>query len=72
MTQTRTVHQAKIAGPELRTLFRTKAIEALVADQVITQEEAAALADTNLNWRGTLDGGIAITLDPVWPPEMPS
>lgn len=66
MTQTRQVHQVKITQAELVVMFREKAIAALEGTSV-SQEELSALANTNVNWRGTIDGGIAVLLDPAWP-----
>ncbi len=66
MTQIRTVNQVKLTQEELVKFFRTKAVEALVDAGIVTQEEATDLANVNVNWRGTFDGGIAVMLDPVW------
>lgn len=67
MTQTRQVHQVKYSRAELVIMFRDMAIKALVDNQTIDQEQAAALVNAPTNWRGTIDGGIAVLLDPVWP-----
>lgn len=66
MTQTRQVHQVKITQAELVVMFRKAALDALSTEGP-TQPDLTGLANTNVNWRGTIDGGIAVLLDPVWP-----
>lgn len=68
MTQTRQVHQVKFTQAELVVMFREKALTALASgDGTTSAGDLQNLANTNVNWRGTIDGGIAVLLDPVWP-----
>lgn len=67
MTQIRTAHQVKLNSQELNDMFRAMTLQILLTAEAINQEQADAFAKTNMGWRGSVDGGMVFTLDPVWP-----
>lgn len=62
----RSANQVRIPRVELAKMMTSKAIADLIADEVITDEQAITLNSERALFTSELDGSMVVTFNPLW------